>query len=240
MGVFESRHIRVLRNSLRHNPGPGIHAGDSNHISINGNQFSRSSPAIFLEADRSEVRRNRVSRNGNGIAISGNRNLIRGNRVDSTRGAEGGFGIPLEQGDHNRIGRNSIRDSQASAISVGFEPGSGNVVRRNHIRGAGETGVLVDSKGRHTVLRRNVVRSAAEDGVLVESRAKHTLLRRNHSFGEKDDGIDIDSSTTKLTRNKALRNAELGIEAVRGVIDGGGNLARHNGDPRQCTQVACK
>jgi hypothetical protein len=37
-----------------------------------------------------------------------------------------------------------------------------------------------------------------------------------------------------------VRNHDLGIEAVRGVIDGGGNVARHNGDPRQCTNIVCK
>ena len=45
--------------------------------------------------------------------------------------------------------------------------------------------------------------------------------------------------TTKLTRDRAVRNADLGIETVRGVIDGGGNIARHNGDPRQCTNIVC-
>ena len=34
-------------------------------------------------------------------------------------------------------------------------------------------------------------------------------------------------------------NADLGIAAVRSVNDGGGNIARHNGDPRQCTHIAC-
>jgi hypothetical protein len=41
------------------------------------------------------------------------------------------------------------------------------------------------------------------------------------------------------TANRALRNHDLGIEPVRSVIDGGGNVARHNGDPRQCTNIAC-
>ncbi len=36
-----------------------------------------------------------------------------------------------------------------------------------------------------------------------------------------------------------MRNNDLGIEAVRGVADGGGNVARHNGDPRQCTNIVC-
>jgi parallel beta-helix repeat protein len=36
-----------------------------------------------------------------------------------------------------------------------------------------------------------------------------------------------------------VRNADLGIEAVRGVIDGGGNRASGNGHGPQCRHVAC-
>jgi hypothetical protein len=43
----------------------------------------------------------------------------------------------------------------------------------------------------------------------------------------------------KLADNLALSNADLGIEAVPGVTDGGGNVARHNGDQRQCTNIVC-
>ena len=32
----------------------------------------------------------------------------------------------------------------------------------------------------------------------------------------------------------------LGIEAVFGVTDGGGNRAHGNGNPSQCTNVACR
>jgi hypothetical protein len=42
-----------------------------------------------------------------------------------------------------------------------------------------------------------------------------------------------------LTGNRARRNHDLGIEAVFGVIDGGGNLASGNGDPLQCLSVTC-
>jgi hypothetical protein len=37
----------------------------------------------------------------------------------------------------------------------------------------------------------------------------------------------------------ATRNRDLGIEAVAGVIDGGGNRASANGNPAQCTNVRC-
>jgi hypothetical protein len=37
-----------------------------------------------------------------------------------------------------------------------------------------------------------------------------------------------------LTSNRSDRNADLGIEALSGVTDGGGNRAKHNGNPAQC------
>jgi hypothetical protein len=74
---------------------------------------------------------------------------------------------------------------------------------------------------------------------LVNKKDDHSLLRRNLAVGAGDDGFDVRSRTTKLTGNRALRNAGLGIEAISGVTDGGGNIARGNGDPAQCTNVAC-
>ena len=43
-----------------------------------------------------------------------------------------------------------------------------------------------------------------------------------------------------LSSNRSDRNADLGIEAARGVIDGGGNRAKHNGNPAQCLNVSCR
>jgi hypothetical protein len=64
-------------------------------------------------------------------------------------------------------------------------------------------------------------------------------LKRNVAVGGGEDGFDIQSRSAKLTKNRAMRNRDLGIEAVRGVRDGGGNVGRHNGDPRQCRNIAC-
>jgi hypothetical protein len=43
-----------------------------------------------------------------------------------------------------------------------------------------------------------------------------------------------------LTKNRAVRNGDLGIEAVAGVTDGGRNRASGNGDARQCVNVKCR
>ncbi|ADU49399.1 hypothetical protein [Intrasporangium calvum] len=46
-------------------------------------------------------------------------------------------------------------------------------------------------------------------------------------------------SYASVTRNIATYNAQLGIRALAGVIDGGGNKAADNGDPDQCEGLAC-
>jgi hypothetical protein len=43
-----------------------------------------------------------------------------------------------------------------------------------------------------------------------------------------------------LTRNRANGNGDLGIEAVAGVTDKGGNRASGIGNPAQCQGVACR
>ena len=94
-----------------------------------------------------------------------------------------------------------------------------------------------------TVVRRNRISDAGEDGLavrLVRKKLKRTQVRRNHVFHSGDDGIDVASASTTLTRNEADRNAHLGTAAVRDVIDGGGNRASGNGDPRQCTHIVCR
>jgi parallel beta-helix repeat protein len=220
MGLFliASHHVRVIHNSFRHNGDQGIFALDSTHNLIKENLFSHNEfYGIVLErADRNQVTGNRSVRDGEvGFYVApGNRNVIAGNRVSHSRGRA----IEIDGGDHNVIARNSLRDTEGDAILVGCPPCGGlvgTIVRRNHIRGAGE------------------------DGVHIGDKAKQTRLRRNVAKGAKDDGVDTNNSTTRLTRNEARRNGDLGIEAVRGVVDGGGNRASGNGDQRQCVNVKC-
>ena len=218
MLIVASHHVRILHSSFRNNGDRGIGVFHSTHNLIKGNRLSRNRGAGIVlghGASRNHLRRNRSVRGGDGIDIEGgNRNVITRNRVSHPRGFDG-IGISLDAGDHNVIARNSIRDASGNAITVGFGRAIDNVARRNHIRGAGE------------------------DGLRVFVKAKHSFLGHNVALGAKDDGLDINNPKTKLTKNRARRNSDLGIEAVRGVIDGGGNKASANGDPRQCTNVTC-
>ena len=92
--------------------------------------------------------------------------------------------------------------------------------------------------GADNIVRRNVDKGSGGDGFLVN--AGTSVLRRNVASGARDDGFDVEPRSTKLASNRAVRNADLGVEARRGVINGGGNVARHDGDRRQCTHVSCR
>jgi parallel beta-helix repeat protein len=214
IGIFASRRLRIVGNSFRRN-ALGMHVEDSSDTLIARNRFARNADmGILMEASRNRVRANRCSRNGECIIVApGNRNVVAGNRSFHDIG-----GIAIEKGRGNLVARNVVLHARFEGIRLGINKppigGAANVARENLVRG-GRNGFLVAENDRHSVLRRNTAIAAA------------------------DDGFDVKSNSAKLKANRALRNADLGIEAVPGVIDSGGNIARHNGDPRQCTHIRC-
>jgi Periplasmic copper-binding protein (NosD) len=122
--------------------------------------------------------------------------------------------------------------------------GHDNLVARNVVVRTRGAGISLGIKhpfigGAHNVVRRNLVRGSREDGFVVAKKDRHSQLKNNVAKGSGDDGFDVESHSARLKDNRAVRNADLGIEAVRGVNDGGGNVAHHNGDPRQCTHIVC-
>jgi parallel beta-helix repeat protein len=215
MGVFASHDIRIVDNSFSRN-GLGIHVEDSINNVIKGNIFSgNEQPGILMQADHNEMRTNRCHENGMCILVGGgNRNVIARNHV---RGDTGG--IAIEKGQHNVIARNVVVRVRRTGIFLGvpeFPVGGGsNVVRRNVVKGSGGDAFQVNKKDDHSVLNHNIARRAGGDG------------------------FDVQSDSARLANNRAFGNADLGIRAVRGAIDGGGNVARFNGDPRQCVNVGC-
>jgi parallel beta-helix repeat protein len=216
IGVFGSRHLRILDNSFRRN-ALGMHVEDSSDILIKGNVFARNSgPGILMEANRNQVRSNRCVRNAACIIVNpGNRNVIARNRLFRDVG-----GIGIEKGRGNVVAGNVVVRPRRTGIYLGLkEPAIGGV---------------------NTVVRRNLVRGSGADGFVVNGADDHSLLKGNIASGAEDDGFDIENASTKLTSNRAVRNADLGIEAVPGVIDGGGNKANGNGNPLQCSNVFCR
>ena len=224
--IFASHRIRIDKNQVSNNGDIGLFMVDSSNDSwITKNTLAENPEAgMMLEGSRNEVRRNRLLRNGDGIVVGGNSNVISGNHVSTaTRCPDGcGYGISFEGGAHN-------------------------VVAHNHVADARRAGIRVDAYGTAasgTVIRANIVHTAGVDGIAINldhaGPVKNTLLAANKVMGAGDDGIDVESASTTLTRNVTVHNTDLGIEAVAGVTDGGGNHAAGNGDPRQCTHVTCR
>jgi parallel beta-helix repeat protein len=217
-GSRSSDHVRVVNSSFRDNASDGIRSIGSTDNVIEGSLLSGNGGAgIAWDGNRSRLSRNRVVQNGHGgIPVTGGQNVIARNRVSDS----GRVGIGIGGGRGNLLVRNVVAGAATNIrISGELEPGRGGAV--------------------HTVIRGNRLRRADDDGLLVQETAKRTLLRHNSARDSQNDGFDVDDRTTKLSRNRAVRNHDLGMEAVRGVRDGGGNIARHNGDPRQCTNVKC-
>jgi parallel beta-helix repeat protein len=214
LGVFGSHHLRIVDNSFRRN-SLGVHVEDSSNVLIRGNVFSRNpGPAILMQADRNQVRGNRCYRNASCIIVGpGSRNVIAENRLFRDR-----EGIAIEKGRGNLVARNVVLGVRTTGIRLGVEkPPIGST---------------------NTAVRGNLVRGTGGDAFQVSTHDVRSLLQANIAIAAGDDGFNVRSSSTTLEGNRALRNADLGIEAVRGVI-GSGNIARGNGDPRQCTNIFC-
>jgi parallel beta-helix repeat protein len=164
-------------------------------------------------------------------------NRITGN----TMSRNGDLGLFMAASDHNLIRHNRARRNPEGGMII--EGDRNQIVRNRVVRGGG--GILitiVDRGGRSVgnVVRRNVVRNVRASGISVDRVPKRTLVSRNLVVGSGRAGIIVGSSSTTITENRAVRNGGLGIRAVEGVVDGGGNRASGNGDPRQCVNVACR
>jgi parallel beta-helix repeat protein len=216
ISMFDSRRIGILHNSIHDNGDIGLYDENLDGSRLIGNTFSRNPEAgALVNGDGNLVTHNRLRRNGDGVGIGGNDNVLRRNVVVHSKG----LGLQVGAGKRNLFAHNLVRGAGGPGIDVAsYGPVADTTVRRNHIRDAGGDGVAVRS---------------------VRKSLKRTQVQRNHVFHSGDDGIDVGSASATLTGNRSNHNADLGIAARRGVVDGGGNQASGNGDPRQCTNVAC-
>jgi parallel beta-helix repeat protein len=228
VALDKSEHVRVLDNSasgVGDSAGIGLFNGSAHNL-IQGNSVSDNGfvGVISEHSDDNQVTGNHIFRNGGGIIFDGDRNTVSQNHVTDTDGTcEGcGAGISFEGGRDNLIANNTVERTVAGpGISLAaFEPFTPPAI--------------------HNTARLNVVTDGGLDGILVQSTATDNLLVRNTTERNGDDGIDVENATTTLTKNKANRNHDLGIEGIPGMTDGGGNKAIGNGNPLQCTNVFCK
>jgi len=221
-----SDHIAIEGNVVQDNPGWGIVLQESTESHVGANTTSHNEAGVALDAaDANQVSSNLVSYNDDGIIVLGNANTITDNQVFDASGCKKscGYGISLEGGAGNLIARNDVRRTLSDGIRIDAfvpeVPTVDNVVRDNLVTDATVDGLSIGTDGQGTV--------------------SGTLIEGNAATGSGDDGFDIRRPVATLTANTANDNFDLGIEAVPGVVDGGGNTASGNGNPLQCTNVLC-
>jgi parallel beta-helix repeat protein len=212
-GIFVccSQHNLVRDNLIRHNAENGI--------------------TLCCDGRENRVEGNEVTDNANnGIIVFFNADgtLIRGNHV-----ARNGDDIVLDEGvSDTTVAHNLVTD----ALGCPFcDPPTG-------------FGIVLAADANDNTIAGNVVARTKEDGIRIQDVdpadpenpvPTGTTLRGNLVTHAGHDGIRTDSAAAVLTRNAAYVNHDLGIEAVPGATDGGGNRARRNGNPAQCVGIAC-
>jgi parallel beta-helix repeat protein len=243
-GVDDSR---IQHNRLDADQHGFILGDDSARNLVRSNVVSNSGGGIEVVggATANRVEHNRFNHTGDGMLVGdASDNLIRHNLVTGAGGGEaGGFGIILDGAVRTTVDRNSFTGGRGPAIFVTrLEAAAAprdTVISRNLVNRNLSVGILVNNGATGTLVVRNLAIRNLSDGILVENGATGTLLVRNLAIRNGDDGIDVDAPATTVTRNTANHNHDLGIEAVPGVIDGGGNHAAGNGNPAQCINIDC-
>jgi parallel beta-helix repeat protein len=180
---------------------------------------------------------------GDGIVVFGGSDQLFAQNVSSGNLA----GLGIQGSDHIRIEKNSLHDNAFVGAYV-FDSDD-NVLAHNAVarNGDGEEGGIHLLAGEEpgatstgNVVSNNELVANVGDGLLVDAGVTDALIEDNRVTENSDDGLDVDEPSATVTKNAANRNHDLGIEAVPGVIDGGGNRARGNGNALQCTNVFCK
>lgn len=247
--LFRSHDIRVEGNSVSRSSG-GVVAQVSDHLAIEANvaEGNGESGIALQETSESHVARNTLSDNGGaGVLLD----AADTNQVSSNLASQNGDGIVV-LGSANTITDNQVADTSGCKKGCGYgislEGGAGNLIAQNDVRRTPHDGIRIDAFAPElptvdNVVRDNLVSDATVDGLSIgtdgDGTVSGTLIEGNVATSSGDDGFDIRRPAATLTGNTANDNFDLGIEAVPGVVDGGGNTASGNGNPLQCTNVFC-
>jgi parallel beta-helix repeat protein len=247
--LVNSQGALVTRNSVSGSQGFGIFLALVDDSTIEGNVVGGNDHGIAVDgSSRNTVRRNTLSHNRGSAIDLGDGAAT--NHVEHNHLADNGDGIVLEEVTGNLIGDNVVTGTgffgfpDAGGFGIILDGADRNKLDRNTVTGGRGPAILVltldaPTASEGNTVSRNVANSRQSDGIYVGTGATATVVERNTANHSGNDGIHVDGPTTRLTRNIANNNHNLGIEAVPGVTDGGGNHASHNGNPAQCTNLSC-
>lgn len=251
---------RALDNVVNASGGFGIRVASSGEVSRNTVSGGSGNPLFCIGVGNDVlVRGNSATGCGFGLGAGGELGVIEGNRLSGNQ-----TGLIVQGFGHdNRIERNTVVSNTHNGIEI--YRGSGNVVVRNEVRDNGNIGIGIDvSQGGRSssdnVVERNQV-SGSWMGIAAEAYSGPNLFTRNESHDNGYAGLSVGGEPGSVVEhNEAFRNGHFGVAVGQGVtvtknvgnfngtwgvygpaaIDGGGNRAKGNGDPRQCFGVVCR
>jgi hypothetical protein len=219
--VDEHSDGNVLRDNVTRGHEGVISVGGSHNRVVRNVVWTGVDTAMGVGGNHNEVLHNTlVASRGTLLGLSGHDNLIAHNNLAQYESANGSRGVRLVGASRNLFRGNRIT---GAPLGISVETGADNAFLRNVVGGEVQPTFTF----------------AEPDGFQVHAAVTGTLLQNNDVFGFADDGIDVEAPGTVIRRNNAHDNGDLGIEAVAGAVDGGGNTASGNGNPLQCTNVFC-
>ena len=195
-----------------------------------GMSFTGTDTGAYVAGDANDIRLNRSDSPGTiAFDIEGNDLSLWGNRV--TGGPDDGIAVI---GDNPYVIHNKVDGCTFDGISV-----SGYSIYAklalNTVANC-DTGIALSGSSTVPAHVQTSDVSGNCDGIYVEDPT--ALVWRNNAHDNCRDGIAIAIAGAKVAENTATNNGEIGIDAVTGTIDGGGNVASGNlvGD---CFVVVC-
>jgi parallel beta-helix repeat protein len=230
---------------------PGIRLdGASRNRILNVRIFSASNGIDIRGGEDNQVRHADLLTVSGGVTAEDTNGLI---VADSTTPANTD-GIRLANVSGGRVVRNEVVVPHRTDDRVHFGiyvAGNGNVIKENRVGGWVGTNIMLASGANNKLLENEVfdaigpINQPAQlahfsDGIFVGAFTAGTVVRGNTSTGNLLDGIQVEGVETRIADNTANDNGDLGIEAVAGVTDGGGNSASGNRNPLQCSNVFCQ
>jgi parallel beta-helix repeat protein len=234
--LFGTREALIGGNRSFGNRGAGFHLADgASGNQIEGNRaWGNGLSGIAMDEG---VHRNRVERN----AVLRNAHAAQPGSVSG--------GITVDEGDDNRVTGNRVVENGGGGGIVITSESRGTAIASNYVYGnTGHgiwVGILYEDAGGLDISQNHSTANGV-DGIHVsqemldpETHIAVSELQGNRTDRNGDDGIDVESDKVMLGENRARWNTDLGIEAVAGVLDGGGNRALGNGNPLQCLTVLC-
>lgn len=224
-------------------------------LTLDGNRdgvLVQRTPSPVATSNNNRIVGNTVTAStGTGINVQGNGNLVEGNTVSGGRGnaigvagSTTGTVITVHNNtvSRNIVSNNALQFTGAAAIFI--VNAVNTVVTANTVSGVGTNpGIFVGGGTGTSSIGTQVSYNTAyanRDGIWISVNSSGSNAFSNRSVQNTSNGIRVTTTSATLRGNAAYGNGALGIDALAGVTDGGGNKAAGNGNPQQCTpNIVC-